>query len=71
MSDFVSGDVGYSFVPSTQISAASIEEWCADVYMTLAAVGSEMPDYITRTTVAALSPHSLDGLVRAGLLTSP
>jgi hypothetical protein len=71
MSDFTTGGVGYSFVPQTQISAASIEGWCANIYMALAAVGNELPGFINRTTVAELSPRSLDGLVRAGLLLSP
>jgi hypothetical protein len=71
VSDFTTAGTGYSFVPTTQISAAAIETWAGAVYMVLPAVGNELPGYITKTTVAALSPHSLQGLVRAGLLLSP
>jgi hypothetical protein len=69
MSDFTTAGVGYSFMP--QVSAAATEGWCANVYMVLAAVGPELPGFITKTTVAALSPGSLTGLVAAGLLVSP
>jgi hypothetical protein len=71
MSDFTTGGIGYSFVPQTQTSAAAIEGWCGRCYLTLAAVGSELPGFINRATVAGLSQQSLAGLVAAGLLASP
>lgn len=69
MSDFTTGGVGYSFLP--QVGVASTETWAGGVCMILAAVGNEMPGFINRTTVAALSSRSLNGMVAAGLLATP